>query len=238
MRTDIHGVFRAPEQLEKHLLKRGGVNIYGEPVYRLVWAPSRMQKRGGNWYEWDENIPVNERNGIQWRFSGRGAELEPFMHRPKAVHTEVRDTRKYAFEGWVLERWIPAHMYGSPEAWYRHIVPGTELPKLGPYPHEGDYEMVAGGEDSKALPTIGSLDDAIAQVEAARNRWRGSVEQEVRTRCAEADREYQKSLDRMQMELSLRLREGRKILFGTSLEAGRIRNELAKRAGVTGHVGN
>jgi len=234
---DLVGAIRAPEDLQKHLLGRGGANIYGEPIYRLVWSPSRVHKRGGRWHEWNPDIPVTERNGVQWTFDTQGV-LVPFMHRPLRIVVEVRDTRKYAFDAWVIERWMPKSYYGSQEAWENRVLPGTTIPLLGPYPTEGEYELAAGGPGDTQLPTRGQLDNGLAECERMRNRWRGSVEQEVKNRSQAAQHEYEKSLDRQGEELRLRLLEGRKILLSTTLEGGRLRNELAARAGIREHVGN
>lgn len=234
---DLVGIIRAPKDLQKHLLRRGGTNVFGESIYRLVWAAAHLHKRGGRWHEWDPNIPVNERNGVHWKFDTRGV-LTPFMHKPLRIIEEVRETRKYAFEGWVIERWMPASYYGSQEAWENRVLHGTTIPLLGPYPAEGEYELVAGGEDDKRLPTTGQMDNALAECERLRNRWTGSVAQAIKNRVQEAEYEYQKSVARQDEALRLQLLEGRKILMSTSLEGGRIRNELAARAGIREHVGN
>jgi hypothetical protein len=231
---DFQGEVKTPRYIEEHLLRRGGKNPYDEPLYRLIWAPTRVIKQGGRWHDWDENIPVTERGGVSINFENGIA--VPRMNRPYRVVEEVRLTRKYAFDGWVLERWVPSIMY--PRSEYERTVPGTTIPLLGPYPERGEYEMVAGGPEYTEIPSLSSLDFAIDQCEAQRARHRISVEYEVLARVSKAMDEYERQREKEYNELLQKMRENKSILFGTSLEAGRIRNEIAKSAGVTEHVGN
>jgi hypothetical protein len=233
-RDDIQGEQRAPYAVQEHITRRGGRNPYGEPMYRLIWAPNRVVKQGGRWHDWDHNIPVEQRGGIQLRTEG-GIVL-PHTHKPIRIVVEVRLTRKYGFDGWVLERWCPQAMY--PRAAFELCVPGTNIPLLGPYPERGDYEMAAGMPGETEIPSLSRLDDAISECEQIKHRHRHSVEQEILLRSNAAKDEYERGQQRDTENILLRLRKDRGILFGTSLAAGRIRNELARRCGMTEHVGN
>lgn len=234
-RDDLQGDIRAPHSLQDHITRRGGKNPFGEPMYRLVWGESRVVKQGGRWQDWDKNLSIQERGGVQFQRQGNGI-LVPYQNKPLRIVEEVRLIRKYGFEGWVLERWCPSIMY--PRALYEQKIPGTDVPLIGPYPENGEYEMVAGGAGQTTLPELSWIDSAISQCEALRHRHRNSVEQEVLLRVNAAQQAYEAQMQQEEENIRLRLRKDRAILFGTSLAAGRIRNELARRAGITEHVGN
>lgn len=107
-------------------LLRGGLNRYGEPNYRAVWGQSRLDWIGGKWEDFDDNGTCT-RSVI-----------------------EVRHVPKYACDRWIIERWMPAEFYGSPEAWEMQTfetVDGLPVPALGPYPSRGDYELAFKLED-------------------------------------------------------------------------------------------
>lgn len=234
MRNDLQGEIRAPYSVQDYLTRRGGKNPFGEPMYRLVWAPTRVVKQGGRWHDWDSTIPVNERGGVSYHFESDL--VIPFQHKPFRIIEEVRETRKYAFDGWVLERWVPSIMY--PRYEYEKKIPNTNISFLGPYPENGDYEMCAGGPGQTEIPELSRLDDAIAATEQAKNRHRSSVEQETLQRLNAAQHDYEVQMQKEEVAIREKLRKDRAILFGTSLAAGRVRNELARRAGIREHVGN
>lgn len=105
----------APREYQERLNKIGGLNIFGKPNFRLVWSDNRFEIGGGLWED----------------------------HLTGTSVAEYRHQTKYNLEipKWILERWLPAGFYGSPEDWYRdNACPYTGLSLLGPYPHQGDYE--------------------------------------------------------------------------------------------------
>lgn len=107
-----------------------GPNPYGEPRFRIVWAPTRMEIAFGEWTDYDEATGSLIRR-----------------------RDERRRIPKYPDIGerWIIEMWCRPEKYGTPEAWY-----ATD-PVLGPYPYRGDYEQVFIFEIPKtgefALPT-------------------------------------------------------------------------------------
>lgn len=129
MRDDLAGRL-APRHLRRLLERRYGCTPWGEPLYRLVWAPSRLERSGGLWTDW--------RGGTQARGMGLIRRI-----------AEVRWVRKYPGEDcWLVEQWTPPSAYGNPEDWGRPVALGgtmlpTEwgpVPTLGPFPARGDYE--------------------------------------------------------------------------------------------------
>lgn len=46
-------------------------------------------------------------------------------------------------EKWILEKWCPPTLYGSPETWDTQTVSAEGYYQVGPYPAHGEYECVA-----------------------------------------------------------------------------------------------
>jgi hypothetical protein len=182
-RDDLRGR-RAPQWLQKLLLRRFGRSPFGEPRYRLVWSASRLERSGGLWTDWDEQAVATRDRGKP------GA-------KPLRRKAEMRWVPKYPGEScWLIERWMPAASYGTPEQWYRPVAEGgTQLPNglaaLGDYPYLGDYEDI--GARMYWYPTERHVTTAIAAVErglemapgtalgrARRRTWQAMQEQERR----------------------------------------------------------
>jgi hypothetical protein len=110
----------APREVERRLRLAGGINRYGEAMYRAVWGWSRLGWIGGKWTDHDDD----------------GSVLREVV--------ELRLVPKYIpHDRWHIERWMPPEFYGSPDQW-RALTSETEdgirIPALGPYPARGDYE--------------------------------------------------------------------------------------------------
>jgi hypothetical protein len=240
MRDDLHGERRAPKELTEYLASVGGKNIYGEPNYRLVWAGNVMRKEGGLWSDWPENASLAERGGLLF---GPDGELAPSTLKPIRTVDEVRLVHKYidnstgeALEGWIVERWYPAHLYGNPDQWYSHRAPGSIHPILGPYPDRGMYENCS--QEQLELPTKSELLELVQHVESLRENVEGSVAARVAKRIALYENMHDKRQAKRKQEALLKIRDRMSAVWGSSLGAGRLRNEIAERAGLTSHVGN
>ena len=159
--------------MERRLLLAGGINRYGEPMYRAVWGWSRLGWIGGKWTDRDaEGTLVRE-------------------------VVELRRVPKYTpHDRWHIERWLPPESYGSPRAWYAQTVElenGVSLPALGPYPERGEYEhcFTLGGPRGEFVQLTPTVAEYIARaiefgrLASAAGRRRALDERERR-----ADREY------------------------------------------------
>lgn len=95
----------------------GGLNRFGEPMFRIVWGWNRMVQRGAVWHD-----------------SVRG-DIAEYRWMPK--YGEDKGNR------WIIETWLPPEAYGSPWRWEREMKdPDSGLLTDGPYPSRGDYECV------------------------------------------------------------------------------------------------
>jgi hypothetical protein len=118
VRTDIQGEPRAPKSYEEFLRRVGGKNPYGE----LQLPPGEyrypLPVAGGMWKDWDPTLSIQERGGMIQNDHGY---MVASASTPDRVLLEVRDVLKYPHmpERWILERWCPAHYYGSKASWER-----------------------------------------------------------------------------------------------------------------------
>jgi len=164
------------------LTGRYGRSPFGEPRYRLVWAPARLEQSGGEWVDWNPGTPVSDRGK---------AGATPWRRRP-----EMRWTRKYPGEEcWLIERWAPPSSYGSPEQWYRPVAAGGTvlpcgIPCCGDYPQMGDYEDI--GARMYWYPTERHLITAVDSVERQRDRQPSSCEGRARRRIWNAQQEQER----------------------------------------------
>lgn len=122
----------------------GGLNLFGEPNYRVVWGWSRLELRVGLHSDHDDsgNLLRRELRAEWWpRYAPRDR-----------FHVEV---------------WKDAAVYGGPDAWEdgtAQWVNGTKVPALGPFPSRGEYEHVAVCQSetgSFMLPTEAAVTDLI-----------------------------------------------------------------------------
>jgi hypothetical protein len=163
-----------PESVTRRLRLAGGVNRFGEPLYRAVWGWNRLTYIGGKWTDYDTNTGLAIRERV-----------------------ELRREPKYPQRNrWHIEKWLPPESYGSPLAWYAQTLEnanGQFIPALGPYPVRGEYEHcftleTPGGEFLQLTPTVAEY-IALA-IERSRNASRFTRKVAIRDREHKADDEY------------------------------------------------
>lgn len=138
-----------PVEVCRRLKQAGGVNLYGLPSYRVVWGQNRLSWIGGDWDQYDDH----------GNFVGQKYLLQQC---PKYICTDVDG--HITFDRWILEKWVPPEIYGSPRFWnYR---------ELGPFPAEGEYELsqiIEGPGHSFVQITPSIVDYLVRRVEAGRS---------------------------------------------------------------------
>jgi hypothetical protein len=236
LRDDIVGAIRAPKAVQDFLVAIGGKNPHGEAQWRLIMASSRVRKEGGLFIDWDTNYSIQERGGFVYDETNTERTLSTL--KPTSIRAELRTVKVYpGIEGWILEKWFPAHKYGSRESWLRAKVEGTDIPLLGPYPENGDYEMVS-PDSSPRVPGFSLLREAVSSYEYARQAVEGTIERRTSERVNEAEFRMRAAEEKYAKYVQDYLRDYSKPIWGSSLAAGRMREELARKAGVKEHAGN
>lgn len=235
-----------PPVISETLIRRSGKTPSGHPIYRLVRSESIFERVGGYWNDWDENLNIQDRGGIETSEEGKPTKSHHLLDRAVA---EIRTVPTYSHlehQGWILERWFPAAYFGSPDTWFSHVVmlPDEKgaltrpsmLPRWPDYPQDGKYLMIAG--TFGAIPALGFLEDFISFREGKMASFPQDIEKHMKMReqeCLERDR---KASQKAQAENESRLMASVAPLTSTSLEAGRWRSKLFERAGETSHIGN
>ncbi|HMC29829.1 MAG TPA: hypothetical protein VKL99_03275 [Candidatus Angelobacter sp.] len=231
MHDDIRGVERCPSTIEDYLLSIGGQTPFGGPMWRLVLARNVIWKVAGG-KVWDERLSLAERGGFDF---SKGI---PHENRPLRDESDrLVEQRRYPhIEGWILQRWFPASAYSKAQ-WFapENCLPdGT--PKLGPFPECGDYET-AGGPVER-VPGKQELYEFISRYYQQLESRKGSVEARIREAVNAAEYERQRQEKRMRVFADEYVQDKCSYLQSSSLEAGRIREQVARRCGIREHVGN
>ena len=112
-----------PQWLADKLAELGGKNPLGQPNFRVIWGGNRLAWHGGLFHERDDH--------------GN-------LLRVQVTH---KLTPKYpeAVNRWICEMWMPPEVFGTPESWELETVEwkeGQRIETLGPFPRQGDYELV------------------------------------------------------------------------------------------------
>ena len=225
-------------ETDAYLRERHGDGFMGFPLYRLVYSAHVMKWSGGEWSDWDENIPVLMRGQLVADAEGRGLAPETVAER-RVI--EMRRTPMYPelyhIPGWILERWMAPAYWGSPTGWESRKVPGTEMPQMGPYPHMGRYMLVAGPYPE--APTGPFLDRIIEQWELMRDETLAlEAGAYTRKRWYQAEEEDRVRNERWNREASAANMTAMQPLFGTFLEGGIARQAAVERAGIQSNYGN
>ena len=115
-----------PAWVEKHITRKGGLNPYGEPCFRVIWGGNRYYTVGGMFNEVTQ-------------FKDANGDTRTIVTRMPLMKTLLR----YRWDRWHLERWRGPEFYGDSEEWYRNTWDEeAQLHAMGPYPSRGDYEHV------------------------------------------------------------------------------------------------
>lgn len=175
---------------------------------------------------------------------------------PLRVVKEMRWVERWPLlEGWCLLHWEPDAGGCSRTWWESWTVPGTSLHYLGPWPEQGMYWTFCEGIDLQTkqvtyatfpeIPPYSWMERAIAQFEFNRNAPNHIADAEFRKLSALSewrDRKQAMAVKQRQENIARFNEITRPILTGSSLEMGRVREDLARRiqargGGSLGHVG-
>lgn len=135
----------APDPAWQRILdEHAGLNFYGGPNLRILWASSRLVLAGGVWNNTEEEDAGLPSVRYQW------IEKYPWL------------------EGhWIVEEWKPPTLYGSRATWeesQRRWEDGISYLEHPIFPERGDYEYLtyfrrklAGGLEAPESPTSTGL---------------------------------------------------------------------------------
>lgn len=262
----------APKHLRKWLQRVGGVTPSGENRYRLVKAECVMVYVGARWHDWDENAELLDQGGLEFSEETRKSTYvmrDPADHskeiaieadiparvsvkdkHPIRIVEEMRWIRRYAdIKGWLFQVWYPPTYY-SREHYDVSVTGRPNLPLLGKFPNQGQYERqfvhFRGDkfqETFDAMPGESWMERAIEHHERklAENSS-ANVEYRMLITLNEMKLAREGYERKQREEFDLKMKERMKPIFSNTLEGGRIREQLARQClekGIKlGHVGN
>lgn len=219
-----------PDAIRKELGRFGGLNPYNRANWRIVLAQDRLCRRGGVF----KTMPTG--NVAVMEVDPRTFEVHRREVKPERVVTGFHDVPKYPVKGWILERWFPARSYGLQSDWEAEKSSDGITPMMGPYPHEGDYFMLAG--PFERIPEIGDLKMAISmhlrEEEERPTSYAQLMQMEINADIERDERAQKKATEDLAHFFES---EVEPILRGTSLGAQRIRNEMQDAIGDRSHLG-
>jgi hypothetical protein len=155
-----------PPEVTEELKLAGGLNRFGEPMFRVIWGFNRIVPMSGEWQEWEHSTAalVDKLTGF--------SQSRPVIRLVRSV-IETRFEPKYLPANcWHLEKWCPPEEYGSPEVWRKQgeeVVQGLTVDTAGEFPSRGEYELVMPlttdfTYDGKPLPLSSTLVGELARM--------------------------------------------------------------------------
>jgi hypothetical protein len=222
---------RTPRAIRNALAEYAGYNRFGGANWRCIVAEDHLVLRGGV----HKTMPSGDVKTFELERLPNGTYLQHFREvKPEKVEHGFKQVPKWGVSGWILERWF------APETLNRTIWENEKgedgTPLMGPYPEKGYYFMLAGPWEH--MPELTDLRQAIAmhlRMEEERPLgYEAMLKQTVDEDQAAEEAAYQKA----QADLAYFYEsEVEPVMKGTSLAAGRIRNEIAAGMGDHSHQG-
>jgi len=176
-----------PENVTEQLRLAGGINRFGEPMFRVVWGYDRIVPISGEWQEFEQYVATLTDKVTKY------SESRLITRLVRSV-IETRLCPKYLPGNcWHLEMWRPPEEYGSPENWGKlgeEIIGLQTVDTAGPYPQFGEYELCYplthdGTNRGQPIPLVADVvSDIVKMIIAGRERFtmaqrRAAIEQEV-----------------------------------------------------------
>jgi hypothetical protein len=125
-----------PREVQREVTRYGGLNPYGKPAWRVVLAQNVLEQSFGTM----RHMPrVSAEADI--------ADIEPERYESGEFWTP-----RYMTPGWILERWFPAHAWGSQDEWEQTTSEDGITKLKGGFPRNGDYFMVGDGPFGELPP--------------------------------------------------------------------------------------
>lgn len=223
----------APRPLRDKITKFAGLNPYGLPNWRVCLAQHCTQILGGIFH----TMPDGELSIVDEEVQRDGSVklIHREIHPEKVEHSNFMVMPKYPHEGWILEIWMPAHLWGSRSAWESHMSDDGITPLMGPYPEEGDYWMLDGPWDH--APEISAVEQAIAQYNWTRRNRPVNLENHMRQVLKDAEEKKMRDREaRAQRYIELMEKEIKPLMQSMSLSAQRLRNSLQQDLRQSSHL--
>lgn len=246
-RHDVIPGYEVSPELKALIERVGGKTPYGEPMFRVIRAEARVTQAAGCWNVWPEDASLDDRSGLgistvqKMLQDGKSEQeisefFESNLHKSplKVVEGLNEYTPLYMMEGWILEKWKPAEHFGGQEEWTSFRYKGEA--SLGPYPYNGDYELVAG--PTPHMLTAKQIEDAIRENFKAIDERPSTAMGRFMLLKAKREQRMKQKEQRIRDQIHAFVKDGPASLYNRlSLNANRVIQKLADDAGLKGHLG-
>jgi hypothetical protein len=120
-----------PRQITAEITRYGGMNPFGEPSWRVVLAQNVKEQTFGTM----RHMPLIDVDAV---------DDVPEVN-PESFSSGEMWVPRYNEAGWILERWFPAHAWGTQAEWESEKAEDEVTQLKGEFPRHGDYFMVNDG---------------------------------------------------------------------------------------------
>jgi hypothetical protein len=221
----------APEAVRKALIRIGGLNPHGKPMWRVCLAQNCVRKSEGIVH----HLPTGEVSVFD--VDPRG-EVHGKSNLASKVESGMFELPRYGCgDGWIIERWFPAEIWGTPETWNSHRAADGGRILADEYPRFGDYYMT-NLQPFESLPELGDLENAIQMWEHEHRNRPTNILTHYKQQMAAEEELREKRRQKLEDDLSyMRKNELVPVLKSGSLAAQSVRNSLQKMIGDSSHLG-
>lgn len=219
----------APESYRKSLLRIGGKNPHGKPMWRVCLAENCIRKSSGRVH----HMPTGDVSVFEVDGKGKVYGRENLASK---VESGTFELQRYPCDGWIVERWFPPQTWGSPEDWASHRGQDGGRILASEFPRFGDYFITCG--PFTELPGLGDLENAIAMWEDGHRKRPTDILAHYRALLDAEEELREKRMEKLVKDLEyMRQNELVPILKSGSLTAQSVRNDLQKLVGDGSHLG-
>jgi hypothetical protein len=218
-----HANRNVPGEIRREITRYGGLNPFGRPSWRVVWAQNVLEQTFGSMRHMPRvgaDIDLAEVEALEPQFFESGELWIP----------------RYQNRGAILERWFPASAWGSQITWESEVAEDGVTRLKGEWPRHGDYFMV-GDEFYAEMPSAGFWKDKI-QLELRRMANAPVDPATYLANCLHIER----SAEAMRREAfieevnHIHRHEVEPMLATVGTTAQRVRDELMDSLGMEGHL--
>jgi hypothetical protein len=208
-----------PAAIQEELRDYGGLSPDGQPIWRFVLAQNcRIHCFGTR-----NHVEKGKREAL-------GDDSRPTDLQPDRIEDGEHWIPRFKFNGWILQRWFPASVWGTREDWEGQRATDGRTKLLAAYPQRGDYMMMPCGP-WRSIAEAGDLKGAIRCYNVQQRRNPVNWPNYLQSLTAFEGLERQAAADAYAEEIATQHRLGvEHILRSVSPAAQEFRNIVSKHS--------
>lgn len=211
---------KTPVAVRRLLRDYGGLTPHGWPMWRLVRAGDCTIVCQGRVHHFPRGVKLDI-NVKPTRISGGVARMPRYA--------DINP------DWWILQKWFSPRVWGSPFEWLSHRSEDSLRMMVQEFPENGDYFMLAGPWPS--VEAAGDLRQPITLFLRRELHKRRDAEGFVKQMMAQELHERQERFEWLEREITRAEASLNPILKSVGSGAQKVRDSIAARAGISGHLG-